>query len=180
MKIIYQLILTSVLIAFLFNNLFAQEKKDRDYDYRLGKTNILKMSPVLSKTNLKGGIVTYETGSGLEQVSLQISAKYFSGIDEDSIKAAIPMHWRFEIQPKFYGIRYMSGVYFGPFFVTYGDGTPSLGATAGVQWIIKRVIAVDANLRLQLTNDIENKNNPSPIFIRPVLTLGILFEKTEK
>ncbi len=177
MKTVHQLII-GLLFVFLVNELFAQESKD--YDYRLGKTNIFKLSPALSKTNLKGGILMYETGSGLEQVSLQLTAKYFSGADEDSIKAAIPMHWRFEIQPKFYGIRYMSGVYFGPFFVTYSDGTPSLGAAAGVQWIVKRVVAIDANLRMQLSNDIENKDIPSPIFIRPVLTIGILFEKTEK
>jgi len=122
----------------------------------------------------------YETGSGLEQVSLQISAKYFSGTKEDSLNTEIEEHWRFEIQPKFYGIRYLSGAYFGPFFVTYGDGTPSLGAAAGVQWIIKRLVTLDANLRLQLSNEIENKNNPSPIFIRPVVGIGILFEKADK
>lgn len=171
-----------MLLGFLFifftNAGFAQEIVD--YDYRLGKHNIFKLSPVLSRTNFKGGILMYETGSGLEQVSLQISAKYFSGIEEDSLNTAIPMHWRFEIQPKFYGIRYLSGVYFGPFFVTYSDGTPSLGAAAGVQWIIKRLITIDANLRLQLSNEIENRNNPSPIFIRPVVGIGILFEKADK
>lgn len=177
LKKIY-LLATVFVLFFLMNEIYAQ--KSIDYDYRLGKINIFKVSPALSKTNFKGGILMYETGSGLEQVSLQLTVKYFSGVDEDSIKADIPRHWRFEIQPKFYGIRYMSGVYFGPFFVTYNDGTPSLGAAAGVQWIIKRLVAIDANLRMQLSNDIENRDNPSPVFIRPVLTVGILFEKTKK
>jgi len=122
----------------------------------------------------------YETGSGIEQVSLQVAVKYFAGAPEDSTKAEIPTHWRFEIQPKLYGIRYMKGVYFGPFFVTYSNFAPSLGATAGVQWIIKRLITIDVNLRLQLSNEIENKNNPSPIFIRPVATVGFLFERNKQ
>lgn len=160
-------------------NLQAQEVVD--YSQRLGKTNIIKVSPSFYGTSFKGGSLIYETGSGIERLTLQISARYFSGVVEDTVSGTmIPEHGRFEIQPKFYGIRYLGGVYLGAFFVTYSDGTPSLGAAAGVQWIIKKIIAIDANLRLQLRNEIENKNNPSPFFVRPVLTVGILFENRKK
>lgn len=165
---------TFFLAATLLNIVSAQTLKS--YNQRIAKTNLIKLTPVLSGANIRGGIIAYETGAGLQQVTFQISIKqYFSSL-KDSTNAIQNSYTRFEIQPRIYGIKYIDGVYFGPLFSIYNSGTSSIGFVAGVQWAIKRFVVIDVNTRLLQSNDIENRNNHTPFFIRPSLKLGFLFE----
>jgi len=149
----------------------------KNYNQRIAKTNLIKFSPVLSGTNLRGGLIAYETGAGLQQVTFQISVKQYFGSLQDSISTGDSSYTRFEIQPRIYGIKYIDGVYFGPLFSVYNNGVASIGFVAGVQWAIKRFLVIDAGTRLLQSNEIENANNHTPFFIRPSIKLGILLEQ---
>lgn len=165
-------------IIIIVNTSNAQTLKS--YNQRIAKTNIIKFAPVLSGTNLRGGLIAYETGAGLQQVTFQISIKQYFGSLKDSIITKQNNYTRFEIQPRIYGIKYIDGVYGGPLFSIYNNGASSIGFVAGVQWTIKRFVVIDVNTRLLQSNEIENSKNHTPFFIRPSLKLGFLFEPTVK
>jgi len=152
----------------------------KSYNQRIAKTNLIKFTPVLSGANIRGGIIAYETGAGLQQVTFQASIKQYFGSLEDSVNTLQKNYTRFEIQPRFYGIKYIDGVYFGPMFSVYNNGASSIGFVAGVQWAIKRFVVIDVNTRLLQSNEIENPNNHTPFFIRPSIKLGLLFEQKPK
>jgi len=166
------ILISLILVAITSTN--AQNLKS--YNQRIAKTNLIKFSPVLSGTNLRGGIVAYETGAGLQQVTFQISIKQYFNSLKDSTNTIQNNYTRFEIQPRIYGIKYIDGVYFGPLFSVYNNGASSIGFVAGVQWAIKRFVVIDVNTRLLQSNEIENSKNHTPFFIRPSLKLGLLFE----
>jgi len=169
---IWLVLIFAIIIA--LNSTNAQTLKN--YNQRIAKTNLIKFSPVLSGTNLRGGLIAYETGAGLQQVTFQLSIKQYFSTLKDSISNLNNNYTRFEIQPRIYGIKYIDGVYFGPLFSVYNNGVASIGAVAGVQWAIKRFFVIDVNTRLLQSNDIENGRNHTPFFIRPSIKLGLLFE----
>jgi len=115
----------------------------KSYNQRIAKTNLIKFTPVLSGTNLRGGIIAYETGAGLQQVTFQISIKQYFSTLKDSVSTIQNSYTRFEIQPRIYGIKYIDGVYFGPLFSVYNSGASSIGFVAGVQWAIKRFVVIE-------------------------------------
>lgn len=135
----------------------------------------------MAGSKIKGANLAYETGAGLPQISLQFSVRYFNGtLPDENVNRQREKHFKFEIQPKFYGINYINGIYIGPLFAIYDDGTGGLGATAGFQFVLKNKYAMDTNIGVQASNDIENKNNPAPIFIRANILFGMLFQNKDK
>jgi len=135
----------------------------------------------MAGSKVKGANLSYETGAGLPQISLQFSVRYFNGtVPEDNVNRQREKHFKFEIQPKFYGIKYINGIYLGPLFAIYDDGTGGLGATTGFQFVLKSKYAMDVNIGVQASNDIENIDNPAPIFIRSNLSFGMLFQNQKK
>jgi len=152
-----------------------------DYPIGIGKLNIIKINPAMAGAKVKGVNLAYETGAGLPQITLQFSGRYFQGTTpNDNVNRQRAKHFKFEIQPKFYGIKYINGIYLGPLFAIYDDGTGGLGATAGMQFVLKNKYAMDANIGVQASNDIENIDNPAPIFIRTSIAFGMLFQSKKK
>ncbi len=176
------------ILTFSGSNLLAQNELPskqneigvKDYQQNIGGTNIIKFTPALAGLNPKGAVFIYETGSGLNLVSLQLSAKIFAGSIGDNVNRPVQAHYKFEVQPKFYAINFFESIYFGPLFAIYNDGTGSIGASTGVQLILKRKLALDMNIGIQSTNEIENQNNPAPIFVRYSIAFGLVFERKAK
>jgi len=147
----------------------------KDYDSTPLKVNIAKLAPALAGPYLKGFIASYETGTGISNVSLNLSFKLYSGSDTTETANPKIRHTRIEIFPRIYPRHFINGPYFGPLFSIYDDGTASLGGMLGYQTLFRNRVSVEAFIGLQSSNEIENPNDPAPIFPRLGVNLGYLF-----
>lgn len=147
----------------------------KDYDSTPLKTNIVKLAPALAGPYLKGFIASYETGTGISNVSLNLSFKYYAGSDTTETANPKNSHTRIEVFPRFYPRHFINGPYFGPLFSIYDNGEASLGAMLGYQTLFKNRVSLDAFIGLQSSNEIENLDDPAPIFPRLGFNIGYLF-----
>jgi len=150
-------------------------EQPKDYDSTPLRTNIAKIAPALAGPYLKGIIASYETGTGISNVSLNLSFKYYAGSDTTETANPKNQHTRIEVFPRYYPRHFINGPYFGPLFSIYDNGVASLGAMLGYQTLFRNRVSIDAFIGLQSSNEIENIDDPAPIFPRLGFNIGYLF-----
>ncbi len=82
-------------------------------------------------------------------------------------------HWRFEIQPRFWGIAYLKGIFIAPLFDLYDNLNFGVGGLFGYQQFITKNLLIEGYIGVQSNNPTENYT--APIFLRYGFSLGWAF-----
>lgn len=165
--VIYSLVLILSMLAhqcFAFNgeSVLYIKKVNTDEAHKIGAIHILKASPILIGTSFGGGSLSYETGTGLRPLSLNLSFRYFLGSEridnEDTIK--IDEHFRIEIEPRLWLINYVDGVFIAPVFIGYQTNQYAYGGALGLQKFIGNNLGFEAYAIIQSSPPIEATVDP--------------------
>ncbi len=142
--------------------------------HRPFRKNNFKVEPAFLALALKGVTLSYETGLGVWPFSMQFSSKFFKGSDSSNTNLLqIRPHWRFEFQPRFWGIHYMDGIFMAPLFDVYDNFDLAIGGLFGYQHFLADFLLFEAYVGVQSSNSTEKYD--SPIFLRYGLSLGYSF-----
>jgi hypothetical protein len=141
--------------------------------------NLVKISPALNNWNIKGIVISYETGIGRKWATLLTSVKYYAGSKAtNTIEVDIPEHYRIELQPRFWPVKPFDGIFLGPLFnYSFPKGSFGVGGLLGYQKIIAKRISIEAFLAFQ--NSTNTENYDAPLFLRLGLNIGFVFPKFE-
>lgn len=147
--------------------------------YPLFGLNIIKIAPSIKDFSIKGVVISYETSVGNSWLSVLVSARYYNGSKStNSIEPDIPKHFRYEIQPRFWPITYMKGIFMGPLVNIYSTNSDiGVGALLGYQEIISGTISLEGFIAFQTRTQTEFYD--SAVFLRLGVNLGIVFPKFE-
>lgn len=128
-----------------------------DDQYRFGQVNIFKVSPAFYGDFVpKGGMLSYETGSGIEKWSINFSAKYLMAVDSSDTRRAIQEHLKFEVQWRYWVTDYFKSLYFTPLVDVYSTGDIAGGALFGFQFFFGDHLVVDTYAGLQSATPVED------------------------
>jgi len=146
-----------------------------DAIFKFGRVNILKASPVFYGISIKGASLSHETGINWWPFSLNTTLRYFSGTDSTDGSVTIPENLMLELQPRFWGIKYLNGIFLAPFVNFYSTGDIGFGGLFGYQFFLSNRLSMETSVGIQSSNNTDNYN--SPIFLRYGLSFGFAFPK---
>jgi hypothetical protein len=178
------------LCIFTISNGLAQENPNNDTSHsiqdsvnvafvRMFGLNLVKIAPTLNNWNIKGVVISHETGLGVKWATLLTSFKYYSGSKAaNTVEVDIPQHYRIELQPRFWPVNQFDGIFLGPLFnYSFPQGSLGIGGLLGYQKIIAKRMSLEAFLAFQSRTKTENYDQP--LFLRLGLNIGFVFPKFE-
>ena len=138
---------------------------------RFGDIALLKFSPSFYASFVpRGGVLSYETGAGINPWSLHFTLKYFSGVDSSESLDPIDRHVKIELHPRFWVRDFLNEFFFSPVISVYNTGDIAGGIVFGAQYYLTDWMLFDAYTGIQSTTPVEHFK--SGIFLRFGLNLG--------
>ncbi len=170
-----------ILLIVLFTGIVcrsnAQENTVADNNvvlYEFGKVHIPKISPIINLQQIRGGILSYETGGGFRRISVNLALRYFTGVDSTERVLPVRSHFRAEIQPRIWYKRIFYGAFASPLLVVNDKGEFAAGVVLGFQHEFKNHVILEFFTGLQSRTPTDQVDS-GVFFLKYGLNLGYKF-----